>query len=273
MSSSAPAAGVDAPAVGDPGLRRGGRRRAGRVRGHPVVALCHRPGRSRPRRRGRRPRGVRDRPRRDAHPWPARSRVSTCSCTRRIGRRHRRGTAREGVRLHRHRHRADGVEARRCPRARHGPRDRRAACDLEPLAFASAIAEAGGAPDVVIDLVGGAYVTAEVAAVAPRGRIVIVGTLAGGMPAVPLLGLMQKRAEMHGTVLRPRSIADKAAATAAFVAEVVPMLADGRARPIVDRVFPLDERRGRLRAGRGRHHLRQGHPRRRRLKACVTSRR
>jgi len=59
------------------------------------------------------------------------------------------------------------------------------------------------------------------------------------MPAVPLLGLMQKRAELHGTVLRPRSIDDKAAATDAFVAEVVPMLADGRVRPIVDTVFPL----------------------------------
>jgi putative PIG3 family NAD(P)H quinone oxidoreductase len=113
--------------------------------------------------------------------------------------------------------------------------------ELEPLAFARAIAEHGGAPDVVIDLVGGPYVPAEIAAIAPRGRIVIVGTLAGGMPTVPLLGLMQKRAEMHGTVLRPRSIADKAAATDAFVSEVVPMLADGRVRPIVDRVFPITE--------------------------------
>ena len=113
--------------------------------------------------------------------------------------------------------------------------------ELEPLAFSQAIVEHGGAPDVVVDLVGGAYVTAEVAAIAPGGRIIIVGTLAGGMPAVPLLGLMQKRAEMHGTVLRPRSIADKAAATTAFVDEVVPMLASGEVRPIVDRVFPLGE--------------------------------
>ncbi|MEP6624560.1 MAG: zinc-binding dehydrogenase, partial [Acidimicrobiia bacterium] len=113
--------------------------------------------------------------------------------------------------------------------------------DLEPRGFSQAIVEHGGAPDVVIDLVGGAYVTAEVTAIAPAGRIVIVGTLAGGMPAVPLLGLMQKRAEMHGTVLRPRSVDDKAAATRAFVDEVVPMLVDGRVRPIVDRVFPIDE--------------------------------
>jgi NADPH:quinone reductase-like Zn-dependent oxidoreductase len=113
--------------------------------------------------------------------------------------------------------------------------------ELEPLAFAGEIAAHGGAPDVVIDLVGGPYVTAEVAAIAPRGRIVIVGTLAGGMPPVPLLALMQARAEIHGTVLRPRSIADKAAATDAFVAEVVPLLADGRVRPVVDTVFPLSD--------------------------------
>lgn len=111
--------------------------------------------------------------------------------------------------------------------------------DLEPVAFSRLITEHGGPPDVVIDLVGGPYVGAEVTALAPGGRIVIVGTLAGGTPVVPLLGLMQKRAEMHGTVLRPRSIDEKAAATSAFVAEVVPMLSDGRIRPIVDRVLPL----------------------------------
>ncbi len=113
--------------------------------------------------------------------------------------------------------------------------------EFEPLEFAQQIVAAGGAPDVVIDLVGGAYVAAEVAAIAPGGRIVIVGTLAGGTPTLPLLGLMQKRAEMHGTVLRPRSIADKAAATDAFVREVVPMLADGRVRPVVERVFPIED--------------------------------
>lgn len=113
--------------------------------------------------------------------------------------------------------------------------------EFDPAEFAKTITANGGAPDVVIDLVGGAYVPAEVSAIAPGGRIVIVGTLAGGAPTVPLLGLMQRRAEVHGTVLRPRSVEDKAAATAAFVDEVVPMLADGRIRPIVDRVFSIDD--------------------------------
>lgn len=111
--------------------------------------------------------------------------------------------------------------------------------ELDPFALTQEILEHGGPPDVVIDLVGGTYVAAEVSALAPGGRIIIVGTLAGGNPPVPLLGLMQKRGEMHGTVLRPRSIADKAAATDAFVAEVVPLLAEGRAEPVVDRIVPL----------------------------------
>ncbi len=111
--------------------------------------------------------------------------------------------------------------------------------ELDPLGLAREIIERGGPPDVVIDLVGGDYVAADVSALAPGGRIIIVGTLAGGNPAVPLLGLMQKRGEIHGTVLRPRSITDKAAATDAFVAEVVPLLADARVAPIVDQVIAL----------------------------------
>jgi NADPH:quinone reductase-like Zn-dependent oxidoreductase len=113
--------------------------------------------------------------------------------------------------------------------------------ELDPLALATAVSEAGGPPDVVIDLVGGPYVAAEVAALAPGGRIVIVGTLAGGNPPVPLLGLMQKRGEIHGTVLRPRSVDEKAAATAAFVTEVVPLLAAGEVRCVTDRTFPITE--------------------------------
>jgi NADPH2:quinone reductase len=112
--------------------------------------------------------------------------------------------------------------------------------EQDPATFARAITEHGGPPDVVIDLVGGPYVAAEVTALAPHGRIVIVGTLAGGNPTVPLLGLMQKRAELHGTVLRPRSVADKTAATEAFVAEVAPLLADGRVRPVVHQIVPID---------------------------------
>ena len=105
----------------------------------------------------------------------------------------------------------------------------------------SRIVDAGGAPNVTIDLVGGQYVTADVLAAAPGGRIVMVGTLAGGSAELPILTVMTKRLRLFGTVLRTRSIAEKAAATAAFAAEVVPLLADGRVVPVVERVLDLED--------------------------------
>ncbi len=111
---------------------------------------------------------------------------------------------------------------------------------LDPAALAAAIVDAGGAPDVTIDLVGGPYVVADVTAAAVQGRIVIVGVLAGGQVELPLFSLMSKRLEMHGTVLRARTIAEKAAAVAAFVDVVGPLLDDGRVQPVVESVLPLE---------------------------------
>lgn len=111
---------------------------------------------------------------------------------------------------------------------------------LDPTALAGAITDRGGPPDVTIDLVGGPYVQADIAAAATWGRIVVVGTLAGGSVDVPLFALMSKRLAMHGTVLRARTISEKADAMTGFVDEVVPLLDDGRVRPVVEQIWPLD---------------------------------
>jgi putative PIG3 family NAD(P)H quinone oxidoreductase len=112
---------------------------------------------------------------------------------------------------------------------------------LDPAALAQAIVAAGGEADVIIELVGGDYVSVDLSAAATQGRIVVVGTLAGGSVDLPLFTLMSKRLALHGTMLRSRDQEKKAAAVAAFVAEVVPLLDDGRIRPVIDRIFPLDE--------------------------------
>jgi NADPH:quinone reductase-like Zn-dependent oxidoreductase len=114
------------------------------------------------------------------------------------------------------------------------------ASGTEPLALAEQIS-AFGAPDVIIDLVGGPYLTADVLAAAPGARIVMVGTLAGASAELPILGAMGKRLQLFGTVLRPRSVAEKAVATAAFTGEVVPLFATGTIEPIVEQVFPIDD--------------------------------
>ncbi|MGZ4691716.1 MAG: NAD(P)H-quinone oxidoreductase [Acidimicrobiia bacterium] len=112
---------------------------------------------------------------------------------------------------------------------------------LDPAALTQAVIEAGGEADVTIELVGGAYVDVDLAAAAVQGRIVIVGTLAGGNVELPLFMLMVKRLALHGTVLRARSIEQKAAATAAFVDEVVPLIDTGRVVPVVEQVLPLEQ--------------------------------
>jgi NADPH:quinone reductase-like Zn-dependent oxidoreductase len=113
-----------------------------------------------------------------------------------------------------------------------------------------ALAELGAEPcrlseargvDVVLELVGAANIPASLEALALRGRIIVVGTGAGADAEVSLRAVMGKRASLMGTVLRARSMEDKAAAVQVFARSVVPHLAAGRLRPVIDRVFPVAE--------------------------------
>jgi NADPH2:quinone reductase len=97
----------------------------------------------------------------------------------------------------------------------------------------------GRGVDVVLDLVGGPYVAEDLACLAPRGRIVVVGTMGGAHVQLDLALLMTKRAELRGTVLRNRPIEEKILAARAIERHIVPLLATGALRPIVDCVLPL----------------------------------
>lgn len=101
----------------------------------------------------------------------------------------------------------------------------------------TALADAAGV-DVVLELVGAQNLAASLDALAPLGRIIVVGTGAGAETDISLRALMGKRASVMGTVLRARPLEQKAAAVQAFAHQVVPLLASGRVRPLVDRVFP-----------------------------------
>jgi NADPH:quinone reductase len=100
---------------------------------------------------------------------------------------------------------------------------------------------AAGGADVVLELVGAPNVPGDLEALAVKGRIVIVGTGAGVDTPLSLRALMGRRASIFGTVLRARPLEEKAAAVQAFAHRVVPAIADGRARGIVDRVFPVED--------------------------------
>jgi putative PIG3 family NAD(P)H quinone oxidoreductase len=99
----------------------------------------------------------------------------------------------------------------------------------------------GSGFDVVLDLNGGPYFAASLEATALRGRIILIGGVAGGKTEIDLYQILGKRLHVIGTVLRARSLEEKIAITADFAREVVPLLADGTIQPVIDSVFPLDQ--------------------------------
>jgi len=97
----------------------------------------------------------------------------------------------------------------------------------------------GRGADVVIDIMGAAYAERNLDAVAVDGRIIVLGLQGGTNAQVDLGVLLRRRAALIGTQLRARPAAQKAAIVAAFARDVLPALADGSLRPVIDRVLPL----------------------------------
>jgi putative PIG3 family NAD(P)H quinone oxidoreductase len=112
------------------------------------------------------------------------------------------------------------------------------AVDTTAEDFAEACKREGGV-DVVLDMVGGDYFRKELDALKTGGRIVFIASLGGNEVALPIFKLMQKRAVVTGSTLRPRD-ADEKARLAAEVERVAwPWLAAGKVKPQVDAAFPL----------------------------------
>jgi NADPH:quinone reductase-like Zn-dependent oxidoreductase len=99
----------------------------------------------------------------------------------------------------------------------------------------------GKGVDLVTDLVGGAGINSHLAALRNRGRLVLVGLLAGRKVEVDLGDVLSRRLRIQGSVLRARPREEKARLVAAFAAFALPRLADGRLRPVLDRVFPFED--------------------------------
>lgn len=107
-------------------------------------------------------------------------------------------------------------------------------------AFAKSVTGGSGF-DVVLDLNGGPYFAASLEAMALRGRIILIGGVAGGKTDVDLYQILGKRLHVIGTVLRARSLQEKISITAAFAREVIPLLAQGTIQPVIDSVFPFEQ--------------------------------
>lgn len=107
--------------------------------------------------------------------------------------------------------------------------------------FVAVVRAAGAGVDVVLDMVGGDYLARNLEALATEGRIVVIATQGGNTAKLDLLKVMLKRAVVTGTTLRSRPLAFKAAIKAALLREVWPLFDSGALRPVVDRVFALEQ--------------------------------
>ena len=99
----------------------------------------------------------------------------------------------------------------------------------------------GKGVDVILDLVGAKYFAANLASLALKGRLILVGLTSGKTAEFNLGMALAKRAKIIGTVLRSRPVEEKAEATQAFVRDVLPLVAEGKIKPNLDKVFQVED--------------------------------
>jgi putative PIG3 family NAD(P)H quinone oxidoreductase len=128
-------------------------------------------------------------------------------------------------------------------RARGFGLDEAVAVGNDPKIFAEAVRgwTKGQGVEVILDLVGGSYLAANLDALGMKGRLMLVGTTGGAAAELNFGVVMGKRLRVTGTVLRPRSVEEKTRATRRFAAHVVPLLEREIVRPVIDKVYGMDE--------------------------------
>ena len=109
----------------------------------------------------------------------------------------------------------------------------------EDFVAATKAATGGRGADVIIDLVGGDYIERNYEAAAVEGRVVQIGFQRSTKATVDFRRIMLKRLTHTGSVLRSRPIADKAAIARGVERDVLPLIAAGKVRPVMDSTFPL----------------------------------
>ncbi|MDQ1628629.1 MAG: hypothetical protein QOI54_2373 [Actinomycetota bacterium] len=109
--------------------------------------------------------------------------------------------------------------------------------------FVAALHEAteGRGADVILDNMGAKYLARNIDALAPNGRLVVIGLQGGAKAELDLGVLMRKRAAVIATTLRARPAQEKAAIVASVREHVWPLIESGQVRPVVDRIVPMEQ--------------------------------
>ncbi len=95
--------------------------------------------------------------------------------------------------------------------------------------------------DLVLELVGGTYVPESLASLSEKGRLVLVGLLAGTRAEIDLAVVLRRRLRVFGTMLRSRPLEEKILAAQVLDRRLAPLFASGALKPVIDRVLPLEK--------------------------------
>lgn len=98
----------------------------------------------------------------------------------------------------------------------------------------------GRGVDVVLDIIGGPYLSPNLSCLAPEGRLVVIGLMGGAKAELNLGVILSKRLSVMGSTLRARTTAERQPLMRGLVEQVWPGFADGSLRPVIDRVVPLE---------------------------------
>jgi NADPH2:quinone reductase len=99
----------------------------------------------------------------------------------------------------------------------------------------------GHGVDVVLDMVGGDYFAKHIKVLANGGRLVHIATIAGSKVELDLRAMMAKRLNITGSTLRSRSVEEKMILRDGVESYLWPLLQDGKIRPVLDSVFPMED--------------------------------
>jgi NADPH:quinone reductase-like Zn-dependent oxidoreductase len=98
---------------------------------------------------------------------------------------------------------------------------------------------AGQGVDAVLDMVGGDYLARNLSLLAPQGRHISIAVLGGRKANIDIFEIMQKRLVVTGSTLRHRSKEEKARLIGEVEAKIWPLVASGKIKPLIYRVFPI----------------------------------
>lgn len=99
----------------------------------------------------------------------------------------------------------------------------------------------GAGVQVIIDFIGAAYMAQNLEALGTWGRMVYLATMGGAQASINLGLVMSKRLQIRGSTLRTRTLEEKMAVTRRLATQVVPLLASGKVKPIIERTYPMHE--------------------------------